>query len=310
MRSDIKYLGTGLLIGIGVTGLAIAGFIFIGILPPLSSPAPDYGNSGLPEQPAKVFFETPVGTMIPDATLTQTSTPTNIPLLQFSTPSNTPASASSFSAAQSMMDAGQLMILGPLTEEQQKKLYDVSMQYVEPTTGGSLYLSKEINGVKYGNASNTCGPLAIAILRDAGIISPDIVPHDFWLLNPSVPLDRRIINRTFPGTRFIHAATKYPLTKIDWKTFPLLPGDFMYIKSGTGGNFDHMLTVTRVDKNMRVYAVTNYGTANGFVITEMMLYDPNDPNAGLFHTWTQLPNQILGSTGFGGFEVWRSRGTQ
>jgi hypothetical protein len=29
---------------------------------------------------------------------------------------------------------------------------------------------------------------------------------------------------------------------------------------------------------------------------------------GLFHIWTQERDQILGSTGFGGYELWRRRG--
>jgi hypothetical protein len=86
-----------------------------------------------------------------------------------------------------------------------------------------------------------------------------------------------------------------------------MPGDFVYIKAGTGGNFDHMLTVNRVDNKMRAYAVSNYKTEYGFVITEVLLYDPNDSQAGIFHTWTQRPNQSLGSTGFGGMEIWRVR---
>ena len=305
MSSSIKYLGIGLLIGITITGMVIAGFIYLGILPPVFSPSPNTENIPLTKQP----LVTPIEVFVPNPTPVFTLTPTNIPAIlpaDIFTPSPMPA----IDAAKLMMDAGQLVITGPLLQEQQKKLYDVSVQYIEPTTRGSLNLSKVINGVKYGNASNTCGPLAIAILRDAGIISPDVVAHDFWLLNPSVPLDRRLINRTFPADHFIHAETKYPLTRIDWKAFPLLPGDFMYIKSGTGGNFDHMLAVTRVDKDSRVYSVTNHATENGFIITEVMLYDPNDPKAGMFHTWTQLPNQILGSTGFGGFEIWRPRATQ
>jgi len=206
-----------------------------------------------------------------------------------------------------MLDAGQILLTGPLSEEQQKSLYDISMIYVEPTTRGSLYLSKEINGVKYGNASNTCGPLAIAILRDAGIISEDVNAHDFWLLNPKTPTGREILDRTFPSDQFAHIETKYPFTKINWHDFPLMPGDFVYIDAGTGGNFDHMLTVNRVDNRMRAYAVTNYRNEYGFVITEMLLYDPNDPQAGIFHTWTQRPNQVLGSTGFGGMDIWRLR---
>ncbi|MCJ7435165.1 MAG: hypothetical protein MUO77_16910, partial [Anaerolineales bacterium] len=235
-----------------------------------------------------------------------TSTPTNIPAIT-SIPFNMPSSASTLGAAQSMIDAGQILLVGPLSKEQQKSLYDISMIYVEPTTRGSLYLSKEINGVTYGNASNTCGPLAIAILRDAGIIDENVNAHDFWLLNPDAPTDRKILNRTFPSSRFVHIETRYSFTKINWRDFPLMPGDFVYIKAGTGGNFDHMLTVNRVDNKMRAYAVTNYRNEYGFIITEVLLYDPNDPKAGMFHTWTQRQNQLLGSTGFGGIEIWRLR---
>jgi hypothetical protein len=66
-----------------------------------------------------------------------------------------------------------------------------------------------------------------------------------------------------------------------------------------------MLVVTRVDSNLNTYSVTNYGTPQGFVIAETMLYNPSDPKAGIFHTWTQERDAILGSTGFGGFELWR-----
>jgi hypothetical protein len=37
----------------------------------------------------------------------------------------------------------------------------------------------------------------------------------------------------------------------------------------------------------------------------MLLYDPADPNVGLFHQWTKEKNAILGATGFGGYELWR-----
>jgi len=36
-----------------------------------------------------------------------------------------------------------------------------------------------------------------------------------------------------------------------------------------------------------------------------MLYDPADPHAGIFSTWTRQQFATLGSTGFAGFEVWR-----
>ena len=97
------------------------------------------------------------------------------------------------------------------------------------------------------------------------------------------------------------------LNKIDWRATPLLPGDFLFIWHGSWGNFDHMLVVNRVDSNQRAYAVTNYGAADGYLISEALLYDPADPTLGLFHQWTRQRDQILGSTGFGGYELWRRR---
>jgi hypothetical protein len=66
-----------------------------------------------------------------------------------------------------------------------------------------------------------------------------------------------------------------------------------------------MLVVSRVDSDLRAYAVTNFGTPDGYVIAETLLYDPHDPNAGIFHTWTKEKDAVLGSTGFGGYELWR-----
>jgi hypothetical protein len=73
------------------------------------------------------------------------------------------------------------------------------------------------------------------------------------------------------------------------------------------GNFDHMLVVNRVDANGRAYAVTNYHTAEGFIIAEALLYDPHTPGVGLFYEWTKKEFAASGSTGFGGFELWRKR---
>jgi hypothetical protein len=96
------------------------------------------------------------------------------------------------------------------------------------------------------------------------------------------------------------------LNKVDWISSPLQPGDFVFIWHGSGGNFDHMLVVDRVDRDLRAYAVTNYGTPAGYIIAETLLYDPLDAKAGIFHTWTKERDAILGSTGFGGYEIWRA----
>ncbi len=206
------------------------------------------------------------------------------------------------------ISAGGLIFTGPLTHAQQVALYRAALGYESKDVEASIREAKSINGVGYGDPSNICGPLAIAILRDAAVIAPLTVPHDFWLLDPRTPTDKATLEATFPASEFDHAKISTPLNKVDWLTSPLEPGDFLFIWHGTGGNFDHMLVVSRVDREQRAYAVTNFGTAHGYVIAEAVLYDPHDPTAGLFHTWTKEKDAILGSTGFGGYEVWRARG--
>ena len=203
---------------------------------------------------------------------------------------------------------GPLLAIGPLTYPQQLWLNVVSLRYVAPTTAEGIRLAQGLNYIgNDGHPSNVCGPLSIAILRDAGIVSPDTSLDKFWLLDPKQRLARQLLARTFPVERFDDLRFTTPLNKFDWNAFPLQPGDFLYIYAGLGGNFEHMLVVNRVDSQKRAFAVTNYATENGFVITEVLLYDPNDQSAGMFAAWTKQHNAMLGSTGFGGFEVWRLR---
>jgi hypothetical protein len=69
-----------------------------------------------------------------------------------------------------------------------------------------------------------------------------------------------------------------------------------------------MLTVTRVDEAGRAYTVTNINTNDGYVIREVLLYDPANPGVGQLYDWTNREiNRRLGMTGFGGFDVWRIR---
>jgi hypothetical protein len=197
---------------------------------------------------------------------------------------------------------------GPLNYPQQLRLYIASLRFVAPSAPQALRLARELDFVgRDSHPSNMCGPLSIAILREAGLISPETNLPAFWLLNPRQPLAQKLLAETFPAERFDHLVTQTPLNKIDWKTSPLQAGDFLYLYAGQGGNFEHMLVVNRIDADLRAYAVTNYATDQGFVIQERLLYDPNDPSAGLFTEWTRRPFAILGSTGFGGFEVWRLR---
>ena len=204
--------------------------------------------------------------------------------------------------------AGGLEYFGPLSHPQQVALFRASLAFSRTTVAESVEESIAINGVGYGDPSNICGPLAIAILRAAQLVPAETVPHDFWLLDPRTPTDQEKLAQVFPEDRYDHLSVSTAINAVDWSATPLEPGDFVFIWHGPGGNFDHMLVVTRVDREQRAYAVTNFGTTAGYIIAETMLYDPADPSAGIFHEWTKEKNAVLGSTGFGGYEIWRMHG--
>ena len=191
-----------------------------------------------------------------------------------------------------------------LTGEQQQRLQDASKDYIALTAADGIRMARSLNIVKDdGDPTNVCGPLSIAILRDAGLLDPYIKIRDFWLLNPDN--NRKLLDQTFPTGHYEHFLFSSPLNEMDWGTFPLTPGDFIYIYAGPGGTFEHMLVVTRVDNAGRAFSVTNHATPDGFVIDEVLLYDPAQPETGKFFEWTERRNSKLGSTGFGGFELWR-----
>ncbi len=298
--STIKYLGIGLGIGILISLLGFAAvFVFItrfSTLPPtipLTIPTIELAKplitSTQIQFPTSTSSLTPTAINIPTNTLTPTLPATGTP-----------------DAVQSTINNGGLIFTGALSDDEQIALYRASLNYAQSTVKDSIRSAKEINGVGYGDPDNICGPLAIAIMQGAGLLNNSgIVPHDFWLLNPLATGDQKLLQQAFPSSRYLHIKFSTPLNKTNWHDFPLLPGDFLFIWHGSGGNFDHMLVVTRVDSNMNTYSVTNFGTPQGFVIAETMLYNPTDPKAGIFHTWTQERDAILGSTGFGGFELWR-----
>lgn len=204
-----------------------------------------------------------------------------------------------------MIANGEIQITGPYSREQQIKLYEASLRFIAPTYEQAKQMSVLVNHVRFSDPSTTCGPLSISVLQAAGLLGEDFEAHDFFLLNPSLPKDRDIANKFFPPELYTSTRYRTRIDEFDWKANPLMPGDFVYIYHGTGGNFDHMLVVNRVDAQGRAYSVTNYGTEQGFIINEAVLYDPNDPTAGLFKVWTKRANQVLGSTGFSGVEIWR-----
>jgi hypothetical protein len=302
MRSIARDLALGLAIGMSGTALVVLGIFFSGAVTGMTP-------SGVGTSTVTVIPSETAAHPTPPPTSTIASTLTPIPILANvpATPTDAaPTATHTPDPVLAAINSGDLIFTGPLSNAHQVAVYRSSLYYVGATARQSKVIAKQINGVGYGDPTNICGPLAIAIMRDAGLVNPEITPHDFWLLDPNATTDKRFLTEAFPTDRFVHSKVETPINKVNWRETPLVPGDFLFIWHGSGGNFDHMLVVSRVDNGLRTYAVTNFGASDGYIIAEALLYDPNDPNAGLFHTWTKERQAILGSTGFGGYELWRS----
>ncbi len=194
-----------------------------------------------------------------------------------------------------------------LTAKQRERLVIASHQYLADTEAEALIIARQMDFVlRDGHPSNMCGPLAIAILKDAGLVNPYASLHDFWLLRPDK--NPNTIAETFPPDQFELFRFTTPTDEFDFSAFPLQEGDFLYLYAGLNGTFEHMLTVTRVDEGGRAYTVTNINTNDGYLIREVLLYDPANPGVGQLYDWTNREiNRWLGMTGFGGFDVWRIR---
>lgn len=186
----------------------------------------------------------------------------------------------------------------------QNALGAASLAYIANTPDAALSIAHSLGYAQgHGDPNNMCGPLAIAILRDAGLISKYVDPQDFWLWRPDKNPD--LAETTFPADRFSHYQFSEALNQFDFKSSPLQPGDFLYLYAGNTLSYEHMLVVSRVDEFGRAYSVTNIKTNAGFIVKEVMLYDPNQPGVGQFYEWTNPQNIKIGLTGTGGFEVWR-----
>jgi hypothetical protein len=323
MRSkDMKYLGVGLSIGIAIMSLFLGTAFLIPAFRNRILPAREAVTPNLETNIEAPTVELPSPTIAspqneaPTSMLTMENTPTSpppgtamdtvtLPDTLTTTDTISPLPTPTLTTAELLLANGQLAITGSLTREQQLSLYNAAMTFIAPTYEESKKMSVAINGLHFSDPNTTCGPLSLAILEKAQIVNTDHVPHDFFLINPDNGLDRQLIEQVFPNEHYTNTRYRVKLNQVDWLSQPLVPGDFLYIYAGEQGNFEHMLVVTRVDSAGRAYSVTNYNTQQGFVINEVMLYDPADSTAGIFAQWTKRKDQLLGSTGFAGFEVWR-----
>ena len=291
--SDVAYVGCGLVIGAGLA-LVVGSGVLLAAFPSLRETLRTL---------AVTPTLTPTRTITPSPTRAPTATSTPRP-----TATITPSPTATLTVYQAMIQDGELVVVGPLHEQDAIiRLYVAANRFLAASQVETQAMGELINGPGYGSPSNICGPLSIAILKDAGIISADLQAHDFWLLNARISEDRARLDAAFPSDRFEHDVITERLNRIDWSLARLFPGDFLYIPEGGGGNFDHMLVVSRVDRDGRAYSVTNFQTEDGYVIQETLLYDPLGQLEGIFNRWSARPDQNLGSTGFDGFELWRLR---
>ena len=195
---------------------------------------------------------------------------------------------------------------------QDRLLFNVAQQYLADSQEEAINISLEIepNGGKPGDI---CGPLAITMLQEAGFVSQLVDPHDFWFFNPHPENPYRdgylkTIEIAFPEEEFTHFSTDISIREFDFDKFPLKIGDFLYLYAGCCGTFEHMIVVTRVDELGNPFTVTNHLTEDGYRISELLIYDKMNENVGYFYDLTNLSNTMtIGTTGYGGFELWRSK---
>jgi hypothetical protein len=186
-------------------------------------------------------------------------------------------------------------------------LYQASLQFIAETPEEADLIAKKIDYMAGDTetATNLCGPLTIAILNEAGWFEPQTDAHHAWLLcareNREDCFGVETLKKVyFPPDEYDYLRVYDSVRDYDFKSNPLQPGDWMYLFTYIHG-YDHMLVVTRVDEKGNPYTVTNVDWGEGFVISEMKLYDTENPEEGLFYELTKIERRRIGMMGTAGF---------
>ena len=234
---------------------------------------------------------------------TQAPTPSPAPS---ATPSPVPATPTTALPTAVPTPTAEPRYLGALDAEQQAALDAAARAYISLTPAEAIVTARELDYLgRNANPATMCGPLSIAILRDAGLLYTTVNLYDFWYLDPRPRQDENLLEQVFPAERYEKIEQPLSIGEVDFNANPLYPGDFLYLFAGDSGSFEHVLVVSRVDDAGRAYAVTNVNTTEGVIIDEVMLYDPAQPGVGQFYEWTDWENRMIGRTGYGGYWLWR-----
>jgi hypothetical protein len=196
----------------------------------------------------------------------------------------------------------------------EEALYQASLQFLAETPEEANEIARKIDFLvgESEDACNMCGPLSIAILKEAGLLPAEANTHDAWLLcareNREDCFGMDTLKKVFfPPDEYEYLRVYESVRDYDFKSNPLQPGDWLYLFTYTHG-YDHMLVVTRVDDEGNPYTVTNVDWGDGFIISEMKLYDVDDPQDGLFYELTKIERRRIGMMGTEGFLLVRKIG--
>lgn len=207
------------------------------------------------------------------------------------------------------------------TKGREENLSEAASSYIARTPQEATKVSEILLG-KGASASNICGPLSVAIMldwrlkNDSTIETGDkaklsgIIPADMWLANPAGEYSEPgLFENAFPSTRYETFRINESIGRVDFDNLEgvgkLKPGDFLFL---AGGSFTHFITISRQDKEGRIYATSNIHTSkiNEFIIDEVMLWDPNT-KTGFFREWASGVGAEKARTGTGGFFLYREK---
>lgn len=191
--------------------------------------------------------------------------------------------------------------LGPLSLTQRETLASISLEYVAASNQEAKVVAK---GIGLQGPGMMCGPLSATMLSRIGVLDSSVDPYQFYYLNPRPDKEMWKLKKMMPEDRFEYFEFDKPVGSFDFSSFPLYPGDFLYLFAGDYGSFEHMMTVTKVDEMGRAYSVTNLfemvdgKPTGGYVISEVVLYDPLVPDTGQFAIYNSSEYAQIGRTGY------------
>lgn len=209
-----------------------------------------------------------------------------------------------------MVEAG-----GPVTDGSlfpspgwKDRLREVADSFITTSPGATGQLARSLDFMRTPNEdpSNMCGPLSAAILRAAGLLPWSAGPvadlRNYWLANP-VTNGRPWSLFPTEGYELHHFAVN--IHRFDFETWPLFPGDFVFMYAGSGA-FSHIFVVTEVDDQGRAYTVTNMVQPDGsYLIQKILLYDLTGGHEGALEGQCEDCTSWARLTGLGGFDVLR-----